>query len=122
MHGVEKLLETLALLAERIGCDPAVRILPTLFDGRTRYARETLAEIRTRFGELCFDTVIRANVKLREAARAGTPVCRFARSANGALDYAALAAELAASAPERRPSAALRRSAADTRDPLLALR
>jgi chromosome partitioning protein len=122
MHGVEKLLETLALLAERIGCDPTVRILPTLFDGRTRYARETLAEIRARFGELCFDTVIRANVKLREAARAGTPVCRFARSANGALDYAALAAELAASAPERRPSAALRRSAADTRDPLLALR
>jgi chromosome partitioning protein len=122
MHGVEKLLETLALLAERIGCDPTVRILPTLFDGRTRYARETLAEIRARFGELCFDTVIRANVKLREAARAGTPVCRFARSANGALDYAALAAELAASAPERRPSAALRPEAAGPRDPLLALR
>jgi chromosome partitioning protein len=122
MHGVEKLLETLALLAERIGCDPAVRILPTLFDGRTRYARETLGEIRARFGELCFDTVIRANVKLREAARAGTPVCRFARSANGALDYAALAAELAASPPERRASAAPERSALDARDPLLALR
>lgn len=122
MHGVEKLLETLALLAERIGCDPAVRILPTLFDGRTRYARETLGEIRARFGELCFDTVIRANVKLREAARAGTPVCRFARSANGALDYAALAAELAASPPERRASAAPERSTLDGRDPLLALR
>jgi chromosome partitioning protein len=122
IHGVEKLLETLALLAERIGCDPAVRILPTLFDGRTRYARETLGEIRERFGELCFDTVIRANVKLREAARAGRPVCRFARGANGALDYAALAAELAASPPERRPSGALRPEAAGRRDPLLALR
>jgi chromosome partitioning protein len=122
VHGVEKLLETLALLSERIGCDPAVRILPTLFDGRTRYARETLGEIRERFGELCFDTVIRANVKLREAARAGTPVCRYARSANGALDYAALAAELAASAPERRASGALRPSAAVLHDPLLALR
>jgi chromosome partitioning protein len=121
MHGVEKLLETLALLAERIGCEPVVRILPTLFDGRTRYARETLGEIRERFGDLCFDTVIRANVKLREAARAGVPIARFARTANGALDYAALAAELAASPPERREGAPARLE--PTRhEPLLALR
>jgi chromosome partitioning protein len=100
IHGVHKLLETLALLADRIGHQLSVRILPTLYDGRTRYARETLGEIRALFGELCFDTVIRSNVKLREAARAGRPVIRFARGANGALDYAALAVELAATAPE----------------------
>ena len=100
IHGVQKLLETLALLADRIGHTLGVRILPTLYDGRTRYARETLGEIRALFGELCFDTVIRSNVKLREAARAGRPVARFARSANGALDYAALAVELAATLPD----------------------
>jgi chromosome partitioning protein len=99
IHGVEKLLETIALLADRIGHELAVRILPTLYDGRTRYARETLAEIRTRFGDLCFDTVIRANVKLREAARRGMPIVRVARSANGAVDHSALAVELAAGAP-----------------------
>jgi len=99
IHGVQKLLETLALLADRIGHELSVRILPTLYDGRTRYARETLGEIRALFGDLCFDTVIRSNVKLREAARAGRPVARFARGANGALDYAALAVELAASLP-----------------------
>jgi chromosome partitioning protein len=104
IHGVQKLLETLALLADRIGHQLAVRILPTLYDGRTRYARETLGEIRERFGDLCFDTVIRSNVKLREAARAGRPVVRFARGANGALDYAALAVELAAIAPDERPA------------------
>jgi len=96
IDGVQKLLETIALLADRIGHDLAVRILPTLYDGRTRYARETLAEIRKLFGELCFDTVIRANVKLREAARRGLPIIRFARSANGSIDYAALAVEVAA--------------------------
>jgi len=108
LHGVHKLLETIALLAERLQIAPDVRILATLYDGRTRFARETLAEIRTRFGDACFDTVIRNSVKLREAARAGTPVCRYARSANGALDYAALAAELAASAPEFGPGGARR--------------
>lgn len=96
MHGVHKLLETIALLGDRIGHTPSVRILPTVYDGRTRYARETLAEIRGTFGDMCFDTVIRSNVKLREAARRGLPIVRFAASANGALDYGALAAELAA--------------------------
>jgi len=99
IHGVQKLLETIALLTERIGRDLGVRILPTLYDGRTRYARQTLAEIRERFGDLCFDTVIRQNVKLREAAQSGRPIASIARSANGAIDYAALAVEVEATAP-----------------------
>ncbi len=99
IHGVQKLLETVALLAERLGQDPSVRILPTLYDGRTRFARETLGEIRTLFQDMCFDAVIRQNVKLREAARRGLPLTAFAPSANGAIDYAALALEVAAAAP-----------------------
>ena len=93
IHGVKKLLETITLLSERIGHDVHVRILPTLYDGRTRYARDTLAEIREGFGDLCFDTVIRMNVKLREAARRGKPILQIARSANGAADYGALAVQ-----------------------------
>jgi chromosome partitioning protein len=99
MHGVEKLLETVALLTERVGHSLSLRILPTLYDGRTRYARETLARIRERFGDLCFDTVIRANVKLREAVQRGEPIVAFARSANGAQDYGALAIELSLTPP-----------------------
>jgi chromosome partitioning protein len=100
IHGVQKLLETIALLTERIGHELSVRILPTLYDGRTRYARQTLGEIREMFKDLCFDTVIRQNVKLREAASRGRPINAVARSANGAHDYAALAIEVAASAPD----------------------
>ncbi len=100
IQGVHKLLETIALLSERIGHDPTVRILPTLYDGRTRFARETLAEIRELFKDLCFDTVIRSNVRLREAARRGQPIHSFARSANGAIDYASLAMEVEATPPE----------------------
>jgi chromosome partitioning protein len=100
IHGVQKLLETIGLLAERIGHVVHVRILPTLYDGRTRYARETLGEIRGLFGDLCFDTVVRANVKLREAARRGLPIARFAPHSNGAADYSCLALELAAAPPQ----------------------
>jgi len=99
IHGVEKLLETIGLLTERIGHELSVRILMTLYDGRTRFARSTLAQIRESFKEMCFDTVIRLNVKLREAAGRGRPIASFAPSANGALDHAALAVEVEASPP-----------------------
>jgi chromosome partitioning protein len=106
MHGVEKLLETIALLTERIGHDLTVRILTTLYDGRTRFSRATLATIRESFKDMCFDTVIRLNVKLREAAGRGRPIASFAASANGAVDHAALAVEVEASAPVQ-PGASL---------------
>jgi hypothetical protein len=105
IHGVQKLLETIGLLAERVGHELGVRVLPTLYDGRTRFARDTLARIREMFQDLCFDTVIRLNVKLREAAGRGTPICIYAPSANGSIDYAALAVEVAASAPAERAAA-----------------
>jgi chromosome partitioning protein len=99
IHGVQKLLETIALLSERIGHELCVRILPTMYDGRTRYARQTLAEIRELFKDMCFDTVVRLNVKLREAASRGLPICQYAPSANGSRDYNALAVEVEASDP-----------------------
>jgi len=112
IHGVEKLLETIALLTERIDHELTVRILTTLYDGRTRFARATLASIRESFKDMCFDTVIRLNVKLREAAGRGRPISSFAKSANGTLDHAALAVEVEASAPMQ-PEAALATSPAE---------
>ena len=100
IDGVQKLLETISLLSDRIGHELHVRVLPTLYDGRTRYARQTLGDIRELFKELCFDSVIRLNVKLREAAREGLPISLYAPSANGALDYSSVALELAASPPD----------------------
>ncbi len=99
IDGVQKLLETIGLLSDRIAHDLSVRILPTMYDGRTRFARKTLGEIRELFKDLCFDTVIRQNIKLRETAREGVPIIRYAPTANGALDYAALAVELEAGYP-----------------------
>ncbi|MFP6564757.1 MAG: AAA family ATPase [Myxococcota bacterium] len=97
IDGVQKLLETIGLLSERLQHQLDVRILPTLYDGRTRYARQTLSDIRELFSELCFDTVIRQTVKLREAARRGVPVVFYAASSNAAADYQALALEVDAS-------------------------
>lgn len=96
LDGAKKLLETIAILSQRTDHHPTVRILPSLYDGRTRFARETLGVIREQYKDLCFDTIIRINVKLREAAARGVPIGRYAPRANGAFDFAALAIEVEA--------------------------
>ena len=94
MHGVGKLLETVALLEDRIGHQLRVKLLPTLFDGRTRFAKRALAEIRETYKDLVFDTVIRQNVRLREAAQRGVPIARLDKRCHGFVDYMSLALEI----------------------------
>jgi chromosome partitioning protein len=125
IDGVQKLLETIALLTDRIAHDLHVRVLPTMYDGRTRYARQTLGDIRELFKDLCFDSVIRLNVKLREAARHGVPVNRYAPSANGTHDYGAVAMEVIACPPDTGPRAvpdALQRRDSEPREVLVHFR
>ncbi len=94
MHGVAKLLETIALLEDRIGHSLKIRILPTLFDGRTRFAKRALAEIRETYKDLVFDSVIRSNVRLREAAQRGISIAKLDRRSYGFVDYMSLALEV----------------------------
>jgi chromosome partitioning protein len=94
MHGVAKLLETIALLEDRIGHSLKLRILPTLFDGRTRFAKRALAEIREAYKDLVFDSVIRSNVRLREAAQRGMSIAKLDRRCYGFVDYMSLALEV----------------------------
>jgi len=96
IDGVQRLHEAVSLLCERIKHTVRMQILATIFDGRTRFCRETLAELRQLFHSQCFDTVIRSNVTLREAAKRRLPIAWYAPTANGASDYAALAAEVQA--------------------------
>lgn len=96
IEGIGRLLETVDLLCDRIQHRVAIRVLPTQFDGRTRFARRMLSEIRERFDDRCLDAVIRSNVKLREATERGIPVVRYAPRASGSLDHLSLAVEVQA--------------------------
>ncbi len=96
LRGVAKMLETIELLAQRIGLSIGVRVLPTLFDGRTRVSRRTLAEIRATYPALVFDTVVRQNVRLREAAQRGVPISWTDRRCYGFIDHMSLALEVLA--------------------------
>jgi chromosome partitioning protein len=57
-------------------------------------SRTIAAEIRERFGDKVFDTVIYKNVRLAEAEVEGEPIIQFDKRAGGARNYADLADEV----------------------------
>jgi chromosome partitioning protein len=71
-------------------------IVCTLSDRRTLLSQTVEKQIRSRYGDLVFPTVIPFNVKLAEAPAAGEPVSTYAPGSAGALAYAALTHELEA--------------------------
>ncbi len=94
LHGLTKQLATIEQLTERFGRSAAVRILPNQYDVRTKLAREILAELRSRFKGLVYDTILNFNTKLKEGASFGQPITEFAPNSMGARDFQKLAREI----------------------------
>lgn len=68
-------------------------ILLTRYDPRTVNAREVMARVVERFGDLVFDTVITRTVRFPETSVAGEPITTWAPRSTGAIAYRALARE-----------------------------
>ncbi|MEM6561850.1 MAG: AAA family ATPase [Planctomycetota bacterium] len=94
LHGLARMLETLDELKEIADKSVAVRILPTMYDTRTKLAREVLAELRQRFGDSLMKSVVNFNTKLKEAASFGQPITEYDPGSRGFKDFVSLAREL----------------------------
>lgn len=96
IQGLGRLLATLELLKEKCGHSVSFKALSTIFDRRTKFAWELLDEITRHFGTQIFESKINVCVKLKEAARAGKPICRYDTGSVGFFDYDQLAKEVIA--------------------------
>ncbi len=94
LHGLTKMMETLELLKERCNKDILIRVLPTLYDTRTKLAREVLQELRARFRDYLMESVVNFNTKLKEAASFGQPITEYDPGSRGYKDFVNLAREL----------------------------
>ncbi len=74
-------------------------VLLTMVERGTRLHQTIAQEIRERFGDKVFDTVIYKNVRLSESEVEGKPIILFDRRASGAQNYEALADEILQRAP-----------------------
>jgi chromosome partitioning protein len=94
LHGLAKMMETLEILREKCGKEILIRVLPTLYDTRTKLAREVLSELRNRFKEYLMESAVNFNTKLKEAASFGQPITEYDPGSRGYKDFVNLAREL----------------------------
>lgn len=94
LHGLAKQIELIEQLRKQCRQEIRVRILATLYDIRTKLAREVLAELRENFSELLMDATINFNTKLKEAASFGQPITEYDPASKGFKDFQKLAREL----------------------------
>ena len=94
LHGLSKQLETLNIISERAKQAIKVRVLASMYDIRTKMAREVLAELKNHFAEKMFKTTVNFNTKIKEAASFGQPIGEYDPASKGQLDFQALAEEI----------------------------
>lgn len=95
LDGLAQLLQSIERVRERL--NPGLRlagIVACRVDARTRHSLEIVAELRRRFGDLVYTTVIRENVRLAECPSFAVPITRYDPRSSGSADYRALAREL----------------------------
>ncbi len=71
-------------------------IVCTLVDRRTNLSRIVEEQIRERYGDLVFETIIPISAKLAESPAAGQPISTYAPGSTGAVAYTTLVQELEA--------------------------
>ncbi len=94
LEGLREFAANLSRL--RDGLNPGMRLaglLKTMYDGRTRLARDVSDELDRHFGSKVFRTSIPRNVRLAEAPSYGVPVTAYDPGCPGAKAYRELAKE-----------------------------
>ncbi|SOX53798.1 ParA family protein [Mycobacterium ahvazicum] len=94
LRGLALLTDTVDKVRDRLNPKLEISgILLTRYDPRTVNAREVMARVVERFGDLVFDTVITRTVRFPETSVAGEPITTWAPKSAGAIAYRALARE-----------------------------
>ena len=95
LNGLAQIRDTVATVHDRLNDRlSTLGILACRVDSRTRHALEIVSELRTRFPQETFETVIRENIRLAEAPSFGQPVLAYDTKSPGAEDHRALASEI----------------------------
>lgn len=104
LHGLTQQLQTIQDVDRMSGTTRTVRVLANQYDIRTKLAREILSELRKRFGNVMYETIINFNTKLKEGVSYGQPITEFDPSSMGARDFLKLAREVMSAEPEATPT------------------
>ena len=99
MQGAVRQQQTVRMLARRAGHHVRFKVLATMYDVRTKLAREILSELKRHFGDELLPLVINFNSKLKEAASFGQPITEYDPASRGMQDFEQLTDWLLANPP-----------------------
>ena len=94
LQGVDRLLEIIKLVKDRLDHHITSRVLVTMFDSRLRHSFAMLDKIKAQFSDNLIGTIVHLNVKLKESAVMGKSVMDYDKYCRGSKDYYSLAKEL----------------------------
>lgn len=95
LRGLALLTDTVEKVSDRINFDLEVMgILVTMFDRRTKHAREVMSRVVDYFGDKVFDTVITRTVRFPKTSVAGEPITTWAPNSPATQQYRNLAKEV----------------------------
>lgn len=103
LQGATRQVQTIEALQKRLGVSTPVWLLATIHDQSSPLAADLLGELRRLFGAQVSPQVIRQDMRVKEAASFGKPVCDYAPESPSAMDYAALAEWLLSQQPGSGP-------------------
>jgi chromosome partitioning protein len=106
LHGLSKLLRTIALVGRRLNPELKLSsVVYCLYETGTRLANEVVQDVESFLEEqrinnsiwsdaYSFDTRIRKNIRLAEAPSYGQSIFQYSNDSNGSQDYRSLAQEV----------------------------
>jgi len=94
LQGVDRLMDIINLIRDRLHHPLEAHILITMFDSRLRHSFSMLKQIKEKFADILFDTMIHVNVKLKESVVMGETVASYDKYSRGSKDYFSLAKEV----------------------------
>ncbi len=94
-RGVGQLVETLADIRHFTNPNLAISgVIPTMYDGRSKHARQVLNDVGSRYDLEVLDPAVRKSIRFAEASQAGVSILSFAPTHPGAEAYRALARQI----------------------------
>lgn len=92
MKGMQQLQRSVERVRAKL--NPSLRvagILPTIYKSRTLHSQEVLDMVRTHYGDLVYNFVVKDSIRFAESPLAGTSILQYATGSEGAQSYRLLA-------------------------------
>jgi len=90
LKGLERMMHSLQMVFKSRKNSPDYTIVPTMFDKRTRAARDSLVLLKQKYPKNIWDSVIPVDTKIRDASHQGIPAPLIDPDSKSVVAYTAL--------------------------------